>query len=204
MTVAQWKRVCFTLNNYSCEEFEKLKIICDKCDVFIIGKEKGKCGTPHLQGYVEFKSGKRLTTLKNYNGRCHWEKAKGDRLSNYKYCSKEGDFICKGFKENRNIKLLKKYENVVWKEWQQELLNVLEKDCDNDRVINWVYDFDGNSGKSFLSKYIVLKYNAIIGSGKKNDVFNQIKNWMDLNVDGDPKIIIIDLPRHNKEFLNYG
>lgn len=45
--------------------------------------------TPHVQGYVEFKSAKRLSTLKKWLPRAHFEKAKGSAEDNIKYCSKE-------------------------------------------------------------------------------------------------------------------
>lgn len=80
---------CLTLNNYSEEEYQALLAV--NCVYLIVGKEI--VFTPHLQGYIYFASAKSLATLKLINPRIHWEKAKGDSLSNYNYCSKDGDFV---------------------------------------------------------------------------------------------------------------
>lgn len=81
---------CLTLNNYS--EEERLALLATPCTYIILGKEVGAEGTPHLQGYVHFTSGKTLSALKKISSRAHWELAKGDSLSNFLYCSKEKDF----------------------------------------------------------------------------------------------------------------
>ena len=81
---------CFTLNNYSSEEYSSL--LSTPCSYLVLGKEVGAEGTPHLQGYIYFPSGKTLSSLKKINPRAHWEIAKGDSLQNYNYCTKDGDF----------------------------------------------------------------------------------------------------------------
>ena len=52
----QTSRYCFTLNNYGPEDLSE---ICERLrsssNYFIIGKEIGESGTPHLQCYVEVK-----------------------------------------------------------------------------------------------------------------------------------------------------
>lgn len=90
----QARRYCYTLNNYTKEEYDEL--IKLKCDYQIIGKEKGEKGTKHLQGYVEFAGCKRLETLKKINNRIHWEKCLGNQKSNIEYCKKEGNFVTTG------------------------------------------------------------------------------------------------------------
>jgi len=65
---------CFTINNYTDEDEEQ---VCKYDHTYcIVGKEVGENGTPHLQGYMEFKGTKRLDTLKTAFPRAHWEKRK--------------------------------------------------------------------------------------------------------------------------------
>lgn len=57
----------------------------------IVGKETcPETGRKHLQGYVQWTSGRTLTTLKKLNPKgVHWEPAKGTRAQNETYCTKE-------------------------------------------------------------------------------------------------------------------
>lgn len=95
---------CFTLNNWTENEFKFLSstLIKNKEKYFyIIGKEVGDGGTPHLQGYIALKAKKKkfrpLPTFEilreNNKNAMHFERAKGNRDQNYKYCSKDGNFI---------------------------------------------------------------------------------------------------------------
>lgn len=92
--MSKFRSWCFTVNNFAPAEYEKLQDV--DCKYIIIGMEKGKEGTPHLQGYVQFKNQKRLSEVKNICERAHWEQAKGSPQQNYDYCSKEGHFWEKG------------------------------------------------------------------------------------------------------------
>lgn len=92
MTTA--RNVCFTLNNYT--EAEYKAILEWDCKYLIVAKEVGESKTPHLQGYVEWKSPKRFETMKNLNKRIHWEKRRGTAKQAADYCKKEGDFVEKG------------------------------------------------------------------------------------------------------------
>ncbi len=98
---------CFTLNNYTEFEYEFLSSSFSKESeryFYIIGKEVGESGTPHLQGYVALKDRKKkfrpLPKFGVYRGEndnkkqaLHFERARGNREQNYKYCSKDGEFI---------------------------------------------------------------------------------------------------------------
>lgn len=85
---------CATLNNWTDEELAHICSKADECKYAIIGKEKGAEGTPHLQMYLSFRSYKSFDAVGKIVGpRAHLEPARGDPLSNFKYCSKDGDFI---------------------------------------------------------------------------------------------------------------
>jgi len=89
--IIKFRNYCFTINNYSEEEFNALKEI--KCQYLVCGKEIGEQGTPHLQGYVYFKGPKTLACASKCLPRAHLEPAKGTADQNYAYCTKEGNFI---------------------------------------------------------------------------------------------------------------
>lgn len=200
-TNPRFRKVCFTLNNYSEEEYSQILTVFNGMK-YIIGKEVGEGGTPHLQGYVEF--GRQLTfkTLKAYNERWHLEKPKGSRKANIAYCSKEGDFVTT-FPVPIRDQIISAYAMVTWKSWQQKLLDELQlTPC--PRKILWYWETKGNVGKSFLCKFLWAKFNAIICSGKTADVFNQVKAWMDENEGQAPSLIVCDIPRSNYDYLNYG
>lgn len=90
----QGKQWCFTINNYSEDEYERLReravLETTYC---IVGKETGEQGTAHLQGYCILRDRKRLAGVKAVVGeRAHCEQAKGSPAQNREYCSKEGDY----------------------------------------------------------------------------------------------------------------
>ena len=64
-----------------------------KVKYFIAGKEVGEEGTPHIQGYVQFKAQTAFSTIKGFISRAHIEIARGTPEENIAYCSKDGDYI---------------------------------------------------------------------------------------------------------------
>lgn len=80
MSTAPAKDWCFTINNYAEQSYELLvSILKPACNYFIIGKEKGeKEGTPHLQGFAQFKKKVTFKTVKrDFFPRAHIEKRRG-------------------------------------------------------------------------------------------------------------------------------
>lgn len=87
---------CFTLNNYCVEDLKFLETI--DIEFIVYGKELcPTTKTPHLQGYVELKTKKRLSTLKAQWGKSyHFEPRKGSQEAAFTYCLKDGDYIIRG------------------------------------------------------------------------------------------------------------
>jgi len=50
--------------------------------------ETGEEGTPHYQGYVQFKKQKRMSAMKKLNGRAHWEMRRKPHAAARAYCMK--------------------------------------------------------------------------------------------------------------------
>lgn len=88
------KNWCFTLNNWT--EEERQAILNYDCKYVVVGKELGKEGTEHLQGFIVFKDNKRLSACKVVNSRAHWELCKGTAAQNNKYCTKDFDYEERG------------------------------------------------------------------------------------------------------------
>lgn len=147
---------CWTLNNYTESEYNKIKMDMHSNTVekWIIGKEVGSNGTPHLQGYIYFKNGRSFESVKNMIQKAHWESAKGKPDQNYNYCSKENNFECNGFETNvRSIRfggytsLEEQVQNTFMaeevrmnledegREWENNQKNI-------DEIINEIWDTD--------------------------------------------------------------
>lgn len=199
------RKWCITVNNWTEEiygtmtqEFKKGK--------FIIGKEVGEeKKTPHLQAYIEYKNPIEFSRLKKLFPTAHIEKAKGNTKQNYDYCSKEGNFETnidmRTKKEIRHQEILAdEYKDVKWKDWQKNILDILDKKPDK-RKIYWYYEETGNVGKSYLCKYLALTKNVIIASGKQADIFNQVLTT--LNETGEVNIILLDVPRTVNDYISY-
>lgn len=90
----QGPRWCFTLNNYSAEDEEVVKAIDNKYIVY--GRETSDSGTPHLQGFIVFRSTKRLAAVKKLLPTAHWEVAKGTSKQASDYCKKDTDYYESG------------------------------------------------------------------------------------------------------------
>jgi len=192
------KKWCFTFNNYSESEHEMiLSLFSSSSSKFIVGKECGEKGTPHLQGYLEWPRKIRPCSL-GLPSRIHWEKARGTRADNLIYCAKDGDFVtnCVVAKPIKCIDESKLYP------WQAMLLGMLLGEC-CDRTVLWIYDEDSNKGKSAFCKFMCMKHNTIMVDGKSSDIYQGLSTHIE--VEGcAPDIVLIDCPRHAINYMNYG
>jgi len=191
---------CFTLNNYTDDEISSIvPLFKEFCKIAFFAKEVGESGTPHLQGYCEFKSKKRpISVFGSTTNRIAWAKAKGDMKSNLKYCSKEGSlFFSIGIpKPVRTIN-----PNMFYN-YQQEIYDMIQEEPD-DRTINWYWEADGKTGKSSFTKYLCVHHNAIVLNGKATDCFNAVLEYMNTNNGNSPEIIIYDIPRCQADYVSF-
>lgn len=195
---------CFTLNNYGENEVDTITQQLLGAE-WVIGREVGENGTPHLQGYIYYKNARSFEHIKKLIPKGHIEKAKGNKRQNYDYCTKDGNYVTNMDFETTRDKLrkecLEEYKDVVWKGWQKEILDIIDGEVDN-RKVYWFWEPNGNIGKSYLCKYIALTRHVIICDGKKDNVFNQVNQMIESG--GRPDIIIMDIPRSAQEYVNYG
>ena len=190
------KRWVFTWNNYS-DQWEESILGGSNgtaLEGFIIGREIGESGTKHLQGYLEFKSATRPLEGKKYPKEIHWEYAKGNRVANVAYCSKDGDFIAssKYFRPPPKIRTITQL-----RPWQQDLENLIKEEPD-DRTIHWIWERTGGIGKSALVKYLCVKHDALVCAGKAADM-----KYLVSSEEIAPSLIIFDVPRTSLNYISY-
>ncbi|AXH73402.1 MAG: putative viral replication protein [Cressdnaviricota sp.] len=166
------KRWCFTFNNYTESDYSSIvPILRQECDKWIVGKEIGESGTPHLQGFFVFKTKKRPSSVFNFTKSIHFERTKGNDEQNIQYCSKDGDF--EGYGIPKPPKTIKK-EDLY--DWQKELVDLFKIPCEwNCRNIYWRWG-GVNIGKTQFCKYLCVHHDAVIIGGSYKHILAQVQN----------------------------
>lgn len=92
-----FRRIAFTLNNYTEEEYAWLvEVLPPRCNWVILGKEVApETGTPHIQGACVFTNSIPFSRLKKWPGfrRAHIDAMRGSPYANQLYCRKEGNYF---------------------------------------------------------------------------------------------------------------
>lgn len=185
---AKW---IFTWNNYNDESISILKFFFEGyCKELGFGKEIAPTtGTPHLQGYFHLTKKLRFEQLKKLLPKnLYLDNMKGTLAQSKVYAVKEGDYTIwekQGTPQGGpKVDILS-----TLRPWQEHIVNLLQVPA-NDRTINWVWDDAGNTGKTSLCKYLIIKLNALYAYGDAKDVKCAIALQKTL-----PRIILIDIPR---------
>lgn len=216
--MAQSKDWVFTINNFVLADVQLLEDL--ECNYMIYQSEKGKQGTSHLQGFLQFNERKRMTQLKKIHPTAHWEKRLGTPEQARDYCKKEdtydGSFRSergtmtkqgrrKDIKEFVDTVLTNKSELQILEEHPNEYLKY-SKVIDRIRLLKLKEDT-----KKFRKIEAVVYYGPP-GSGKtrmvmdqysdtvyKLSVGNDTKIWFD-NYDGENVLLIDD---YDGKFIPY-
>lgn len=163
-----------------------------------IGEETGK---EHIQAHVEFTNARSFQSLKKGLPKgVHIEKCKNVGASR-QYCQKEETRKPGTRPYYRGIEWVRPIKDVVKekgaRDWQQKILDIIKEEAD-DRKIYWVYDPDGSKGKTSLIRHICLNYNAIMVSGKANDIKCAIAS-----MDNKPEIVLYNITRTQENYISY-
>lgn len=138
---------CFTVNNYTDEDIQKLKKMTFV--YLVIGFEIGDKKTPHIQGFIHYKNPRDFNSVRK-DMKWHIEKCKGTAQQNIDYCKKDGVFeeygiapINKGKRNDLN--------DIKARILGGENIGAVARTCDNYQQIKYA---------ETLSKYIsvVLTY----------------------------------------------
>lgn len=93
----QAKDWCFTLNNYTEDDVDRISGLAggDDVDYIVCGREVGESGTPHLQGFVQLARKKTMAGVKSLIGSrtVHLERRRGSPAEASEYCKKEGNWF---------------------------------------------------------------------------------------------------------------
>lgn len=200
------KKWCFTINNYDQSQIDQVVTLVSRQNVvhWVYGFEEGKSGTPHIQGFIQFRNVQRGSFMRRALPGAHLTKAKGTEQDNLRYCSKDGNFqtniVLRRTREEIVAAVRQRYENVVWRPWQQNVIDIVSG-ATSQRTIYWLYEKTGAVGKTFLCKFLSLEDSTLICEGKKGDVFNQVNVAIEAGIE--PKLVICDIPRVSLEYVSY-
>lgn len=91
MPTIKGRRWCFTINNPTPEDEQRLRAIDH---VYLVwGREVAGTGTPHCQGFLVYANSVSFRRVRTDIPRGHIERARGTSQQAADYCKKDGDFV---------------------------------------------------------------------------------------------------------------
>lgn len=185
---------------------EQIEQLFTKYCKFVKGQmELTKKDGKHLQICFHLKVRARLTELKKMFGNIPSFRVaqKWHKLCNYvqKQDSKveNGWTFIYGINVWKPLDILQK--NQLY-DWQEQIIEIIEKEP-NNRIIHWYWEPLGKVGKSTFCKYLCVKYDGLILSGKSADMKYAIANIVVKNKQPYPRLIVFDIPRTSKDYISY-
>jgi len=172
---------------------------------FEVGEESG---TPHLEGLILFKNARSFGSIKKKLTRAHIEVMKGTVKQAFLYCTKLKTRVAGPWTNmDSHLKYVEQpptgcLSGTILKEWQENLLSYISEEP-TYREILWIFDAEGNAGKTSISKHICqMNDDAIVVSGKASDMKFAIATMVHKGTP--PKTIILDIPRSMEGYVSYG
>ena len=170
------------------------------CKKYIFQEEEGKEGTKHLQGSISLKIKARLTELKKWDSRIHWECTKNVKAADA-YCCKEETRAGRIFTHEKKRAFIRTKSKFDGMEPREEIMEVITQEPDN-RTLHWFWSKEGAVGKTTTAAYLEHNYEGVyVVNGKaadmKNQVISQLKEGNDLD------IVIITVPRTAENYVSY-
>lgn len=191
---------CFTWNNYDEKSwfqwFQETKL-WDDVETYMMGEEVGEeKNTPHLQCYVKFKKKKRFEAILREWPEVQMLRTARNIKASIAYCAKDGKY-----KTNIKMPRAVTFHETFDLPWEVEILDIICQVPDL-RTIHWFWEPVGNVGKSRFTKYLVVKYGAVMIPSKQTDAFHAIAKLFEAGTAID--IVVIDIPRVAAQYVSYG
>lgn len=194
------RHYAFTWNNFTIDHNEMAQKLNELNTVrWIFQHEEGdEKHVPHYQGYVEFEHPRELNNLKNYISKgIHWEVCR--KVEAVRVYSRKTETRVQG-PWTKNFQLPEKAPEIVWKPWQQEIINILKSPPDS-RTIHWVWESTGNVGKTFLAKYVCQWMGGLYLGGKGADIKHAIATHVSSGKS--LEVCIFDFSRSLEGYVSY-
>jgi len=184
---------CFTLNNPEVDHIEHLEqVFRHECKWYVFREEVGE-GT-HLHGVLCLKVRQRMTQLRVIDPKISWRVTKSCKGS-LVYLKAE---TAVGRVYSHGIELPKALDVEKPRGWQLQVLDIV-KTIPDERTIHWFWEPKGNVGKSTLCKYLAVKMNALMLTGKRADMFHMLAKYPNKRV-----LLCVDCPRSMQDYIDYG
>lgn len=202
----------FTLNNYTEQDIKNIENLDSSIVPIFVGQsEVGDNGTPHLQctfSYGMGEKGRPLTMFGVLLGhrRCSFRKVRSVKHIRA-YCSKaERGADKRGWSYRRGWEkpeALVKMTYSLLRPYQKQIADYFKANADPlfSRDIIWIWEPDGNVGKTIMSMYFTDNRNALVVGGKAQDIFCGVAK--EIQEGRMPKIVIFDIPRSSGGYVSY-
>ena len=63
--------------------------------------------------------------------------------------------------QNNRVKIFDNAKNIRWKIWQQKVIKIILQQP-HPRTIHWFYEETGNTGKTFLTRFVICAHPSCI------------------------------------------
>lgn len=182
---------CFFITTFNEKEFDTLTQLISASDKHALCEEHcPTTGRIHRHAWISFKNARYWKSIKALLPTSNIQKAKGDEQAGLKYCLKE-KLISTNIKEDVPIKIISELYD-----WQKSIEQIVQSQPD-DRTIYWIWEPEGNRGKTALIKYLLIKYPFC--------VFSRATKSADILTIADPKktCYVLDFARTQESFAPY-
>lgn len=165
----------------------------------------------HLQMAVRFKRKPQKMSTKFLPKQVRWKPMICDKMRNgerdwraFWYCMKDETKAPEGRRFVKAVipvpaEILDRASYSSLRAWQKEIFDSCDSVCREDRMINWVFEEQGNMGKSYLVRAMhdEGRFTMVNVHGRRNDIemalFEYVEKWR-----CGPQLIVVDVPRVNR------